>query len=291
MDKHAIHIAFASDAEGVEGLAVTAYSALELSSRPVYIWVIDDRIPKRAQAALEKLWSQCPTFAGATFIAMSSLPVTMPSMWARKGWPVTAAARFQLADVLPAEVDKCIYMDIDILVGVDLAELHDIDLADKPVGMVLNLRMPDDVREYIRSIDLDPDLYCNSGVLLIDLAAWRRERAGPALIECGIAMPANIWFFDQDMLNTYFKGRCAVLEERWNFRDAGASPAGKIQHFAGGAKPWSVTQETAVLAGHVAWHQVKRRSGFQAPQIPAYVKWRKSLAVLVAKLQRRMAGA
>jgi hypothetical protein len=78
-------IAFASDAEGVEGLAVTGFSALELSSRPVHIWIIEDRVPKSAQLGLEALWRQYPTYAGSTFIAMASLPVPMPMRWIRKG--------------------------------------------------------------------------------------------------------------------------------------------------------------------------------------------------------------
>ena len=77
-------------------------------------------------------------------------------------------------------------------------------------------------------------------------------------------MPANLWFFDQDMLNTYFKGRCLLLEERWNHRDAGIQPDGRIQHFAGGSKPWKMAREAARLPGHIAWHDAKERSGFQA---------------------------
>ena len=288
MDSQAIHVAFASDSEGVEGLAVTGFSVLETSSRPVHFWIIEDRMPKLAQRELTALWSKCPTFAGATFVPMASLPVAMPTRWIRKGWPLTSAARFQLAEVLPTDVHRCIYLDIDILVGTDLAELHDLDLRNEPIGMVPNTRMEDHVKEYLRTIDLDPEVYCNAGVLLIDLDAWRRERAGPRLIECGLAMPTSIWFFDQDMLNTYFKGRCRLMDERWNFRDAGAAPLGKIQHFAGNSKPWSVTAETATLAGHVAWHAAKKRSGFQPRPVPAWTKLQKSVAVLAAKVQRRL---
>jgi len=281
-------IAFASDAEGVEGLAVTGFSALERNSRPVHLCIIEDRVPKGAQQGLDALWRQCPAYAGATFIAMASLPVPMPTHWIREGWPLTSAARFQPAEVLPAGVKRCIYLDIDILVGTDLAELYDFELHGRPVGMVPNTRMGDHVKDYLRTIDLDPGVYCNAGVLLIDLDAWRRETAGPNLIKCGIAMPADIWFFDQDMLNTYFKGRTQLLDERWNFRDADANPAGRVIHFAGNAKPWNLTAATALYAGHLAWHQAKQRSGFKPRPVPARVKWHKAVSVLAAKVQRRL---
>ena len=291
MDSQAVHIALASDLEGADGLAVTVFSALELSSRPMEVWVIEDGIPPAVQADLRSAWQKCPTFAGATFITMSQLPHAMPAHWARDGWPLTAASRFQLGEVLPARAHRCIYLDIDILVGVDLAELFDLPLQGHPVGMALNLRMDDKVRDYLQRIELDPATYCNSGVLLMDLDAWRQEGAAVKLIETGMRMPTSIWFFDQDMLNTYFRGRTLVLEERWNFRDAGVPPTGKIQHFSGRSKPWKMTVAEAVLPGHAAWHAAKQRSGFTTPTIPAYVKWRKSVGALVAKVQRRLVRA
>jgi lipopolysaccharide biosynthesis glycosyltransferase len=213
----------------------------------------------------------------------------MPSQWARKNWPLTAAARFQVAEVVPKDIDRCLYLDIDVLAGVDVAELFDVELRGNPIGMVQYTRMPEKDKEYLRTrLNLDPDVYCNSGVALIDLDAWRREGAGQGLIGCGRAMPPNIWFYDQDILNTYFKGRCLLLEERWNYRDSAALPDGKIQHFAGSTKPWKVTAATAPGAGHVAWHSAKQRSGFEALPIPAYVKWRKTFTVLTAKVQRRI---
>jgi lipopolysaccharide biosynthesis glycosyltransferase len=291
VDSEAIPVAFASDAQGVEGLAVTGFSALETSSRPLHFWIIEDRIPAAAQRALEALWRQRPAYAGATFVPMASLPLPMPSRWIRKDWPLTSAARFQLAEVLPASARRCIYLDIDILVGTDLAELYGQDLAGEPIGMVPNTRMGDNVREYLRGMDLDPDRYCNAGVLLIDLEAWRREGAGAGLIACGLALPPTIWFFDQDMLNTYFKGRCRLLDERWNLRDAAAAPAGNILHFAGRAKPWSIARADVVHAGHLAWYQARDRSGFKARPVPAWLKWRKTAVALLAKVQRRLARA
>ncbi len=288
MENEVIHIVFASDAEGVEGMAVAGFSALELCSRPVHVWVIDDGIPRPAQQRLQATWRRCPAYSGSTFIPMSSLPISMPSQWERKVWPLISAARFQVADVLPKQVNRCVYLDIDILAGADLAELFDLDLAGNPLGMVRATYIPDHDKAYLRTIDLDPDVYCNAGVLLIDLEAWRREGAGSGLISTGRAMPPNIWFFDQDMLNTYFKGRCLLLESRWNCQDAGVTPQGRLQHFAGSTKPWKMPPAAATLVGHVAWHGAKRRSGFEPLQVPTYLRLKKQLRVLAAKVQRRL---
>jgi lipopolysaccharide biosynthesis glycosyltransferase len=290
VENEVIHIAFASDAEGVEGMAVAGFSALELCSRPVHFWVIEDGIQRSAQRLLEATWRRCSAYSGSTFIPMSNLPISMPSQWTRKGWPLASAARFQIADVLPRELNRCVYLDIDILAGVDVAELFDLDLEGNPVGMVRARYLPDHDKAYLEAINLDPEVYCNAGVLLIDLAAWRREGAGKGLISTGRAMPANIWFFDQDMLNAYFKGRSLLLENRWNCQDAGVPPQGKLQHFAGSTKPWKVTSAAATLAGHIAWHGARQRSGFEPLQVPTYLRLRKHFRVLAAKVQRRLAS-
>ena len=291
MDSQTIHIALASDLEGVDGLAVTVFSALEHSSLPMQVWVIEDEIPRDIQQRLEAAWQPNAKLAGVKFISMADLPLKMPSRWANSDWPMTAAARFQLGDLLPLEAHRCIYLDIDILVGADLAELFELPLDGKPVGMVHNRWMEDKVKDYLRSISLDPATYCNSGVLLMDLDAWRAENASQKLIETGLTLPTPIWFFDQDMINTYFKDRCLMLEERWNFRDAGVLPAGRIQHFSGRGKPWKMSSTQAVLLGHRAWHDTKLRTGFVSPPISAYSKWRKSVRALTAKIQRRLARA
>jgi lipopolysaccharide biosynthesis glycosyltransferase len=291
MESNTVHIVLASDLEGADGLAVTVFSALKSSSRPIHVWVIEERIPASVQARLMQVWRQCDNLTETTFIPMSSLPLAMPAFWARAGWPLTSAARFQIGDLLPVEVHRCIYLDIDILIGVELGELFDLDLQGLPLGMVLNGRLEGKVRNYLRSIDLDPDMYGNAGVLLMDLDAWRSEGANRKLIDTGLALPSNIWFFDQDMLNTYFKNRFLVLEDRWNFRDAGVLPDGKIQHFAGPAKPWKLAAQDASLPGHVAWHEAKRRSGYATEQIPLYAKWRKRVGVVVSKVRRRLVAA
>lgn len=282
-----VDLALAGDAQILEGLAVAVYSALETSRRPVRIWVIEDGIPQREQAALIESWRRVGSFAGATFVRMRDLPLAMPSWWARKDWPLIAAARFQLGLVLPSEVERCIYIDTDVIVGIDLGELIDLDLHGHPIGMALN-RAADEVRTYLRSIGLDPDQYGNSGVLLIDVDAWRREDAARGLIEVGRNMPAKLWFFDQDMLNAYFKGRCEWLEERWNYRDAGVDPVGRIQHFAGRGKPWLVAADRAEGAGARAWHQLHQRTGYVAAPMPMHARLRKHVGATIARVRRQL---
>src|SRR5437870_5820940 len=117
-------------------MVVAAYSALERATRPVHLWVIEEDVGAADQENAREALSRLPAFASLTFVPHSSLPIRLPSWWARVRWPLLAAARFQLAEILPAEARRCIYLDIDIVVGTDLCELYDIDMRGEPVGMV-----------------------------------------------------------------------------------------------------------------------------------------------------------
>lgn len=178
--KEALHVAFASDDAGVDGLAVPAWSSLQHATRPVHSWIIEEGIDHGTQDRLRQIWGRAAMSATVNFIAQRSLPLKLPSWWAHMRWPLLSAARFQLAEVLPPDARRCIYLDIDTLVGADLGELFDTDLRGCPVGMVINSGMNDTDRDYVRTLGLDADRYCNAGVLLIDLkrgAARVRRRA------------------------------------------------------------------------------------------------------------------
>jgi len=56
--------------------------------------------------------------------------------------------------------------------------------------------------------------YFNSGVLLMDLVAWRKEKYGPQVMEC--IEKGNFRHHDQDGLNKVFRKNWQMLPLRWN---------------------------------------------------------------------------
>jgi len=287
LNQFPIHIALASDIRGVTGLAVTVHSALQATERPVHVWIVQEGIDLHTQRRLLASWKAFANLAGAHFLDMRQLPIKLPQWWARSRWPMSAASRFQLPLLMPKDAHRCIYLDIDILVGADLGELYDIDMAGHPVAMTPATELSsDENRAYIVSLGLQPETYCNSGVLLMDLTAWRRERASEALIAMGRGMRPDLWFFDQDMLNTFFKGRCLLLDPLWNYRDALATNQGRVQHFVGSPKPWQTKSGDSAAAGLVAWHATRAANAFQpfpASPLSRLVRvWR----LAIARIQR-----
>ena len=247
-NRPSVHIVFASDSATSAGLAVAGFSAIKRTSRPVELWVIQEGLAPKTIEALRTFWSGA---AGIHFLTM--MPV--PWWWETEIMPLLTWARIQLGELLPARVGRCIWLDTDILVGRDLAELWDMPLQGNSIAMAINDKMPPEVVAYVRSIGIDPNQWHNAGVQLIDVDAWRRGSAMTELMRCKRSLPPVLWFHDQDLLNKYFAGRILTLDPSWNRRDVAYSPEGQLLHFAGSPKPWEMTGDSGYESLR-AWREV-----------------------------------
>ncbi|MGB9381455.1 glycosyltransferase family 8 protein [Candidatus Binatus sp.] len=243
-----IHIMLASDTATSAGLAVAGFSAIKRTSRPLELWVIQEGLEPETIHALRSFWSDA---AEIHFLKM--MPV--PWWWETEIMPLLTWARIQLGELLPDRVGRCIWLDTDVLVGRDLAELWDMPLQGNSIAMAINDKMPPEVVAYVRSIGIDPTRWHNAGVQLIDVDAWRRGSTMTELMRCKRALPPVLWFHDQDLLNKYFAGRILTLDPSWNRRDVAYSPEGQLLHFAGSPKPWEIEEDSGYKSLR-AWREV-----------------------------------
>lgn len=123
--------------------------------------------------------------------------------------------RTLLPELLPDE-NRILYLDVDTLVLDRLRPLWETDLAGHLFAAVSNPLYPFMHGDPWRRLGLPgPDRYLNSGVLLLDLAAMRREGAVGALRKYAAAHPENR-YPEQDAMSALFHGRCLFLHPRWN---------------------------------------------------------------------------
>lgn len=163
--------------------------------------------------------------------------------------------RILLPDLLPS-ASRVVYLDCDTIAADDLAALAHIDLQGRAVGAVHNVMAPGS--EHVTNLGLPAGQhYFNSGVLVMDLAAWRERQIAQQVIEYGRSRCRELAFPDQDALNVIVGGDRLALDPRWNcqntlfywpraaelfgdetVRRACARPG--IVHFEGPelAKPW-----------------------------------------------------
>ncbi len=164
--------------------------------------------------------------------------------------------RMLLPRVLPDE-QRVIYLDSDIVVADSLLPLWEQELGGTPVGAVRDAGAPFPVGPLgtdWRGLGLEPSTpYLNTGVLLIDLDAWRRDDLGERTID--LLRGARPVWGDQDGLNAVLGGRWLELPRRWNLQSPDARGVGlawalwredveealadpAVVHFTERDKPW-----------------------------------------------------
>ena len=162
----------------------------------------------------------------------------------------TTYARLLLANILPVEIPKALYLDADLLVLDDLEPILKADLDGAVLGAVVDERLAGHVKMGNTSLGGKPlpqvADYFNAGVLLIDVAKWRTERIPEKALEYLKRYPDSL-YSDQDALNFACDRRWKRLDPRWNYYQIDLekpvsylSPAQRpgIFHFHGCLKPW-----------------------------------------------------
>ncbi len=146
--------------------------------------------------------------------------------------------RLMMADVLPKDIDKVLFIDADILCCMDVSEIWDFPLqgnllAGKLDKESVRLQTPMVVQGVIPA-----EHYINAGVMLCDLAGIRRHGS---LMDEALSFfreHPDCSFLDQDALNYIFQDRIGLLPEKFNlftldWRERQDALVEAMYHFAG----------------------------------------------------------
>ncbi|ERL65134.1 glycosyltransferase family 8 protein [Schleiferilactobacillus shenzhenensis] len=151
--------------------------------------------------------------------------------------------RLFIADMFP-QYDKALYLDADVVILTDLAELFDTDLGNNFFAAASDDFMGTDpaMGHYAEAaVGVPRTEYVNSGVLLMDLKKLRTEHFSQHFLAL-----LNQYHFaslapDQDYINAMAHGRIHYLPHQWNTQvrttgDAAANP--HLVHYNLFRKPW-----------------------------------------------------
>ncbi len=190
--------------------------------------------------------------------------------------------RFLVQQILRA-YNKVVYLDSDLVVNGDVAELFDTDLGDtliaatRDVDYLANLNQPDGIRMRYTTGVLqmrNPYDYFQAGVLVLNTQEMRRLHTVSEWLR--IATRPDFIYNDQDILNAECEGRVTYLPGRWNvtnnifgrvdklypwapsqvFDDYQAGRADpQVVHYAGAIKPW---QNASIDLGGYFWNYARQ---------------------------------
>jgi lipopolysaccharide biosynthesis glycosyltransferase len=227
-------VVLAADERFAMPLAVTIRSVLErlATNCNPQIYVLDGGITDETKVRLTRSWPDRPY--ELTWVTVN------PAVFA--GMPISGHAsvvnyyRLMTPWLLP-DVNKVIFLDADLLVIRDLTALWQSKMDSRPCLAVQDCAAPymdasvalknysrcgrhlgatTPVSNY-RALGLNPhDAYFNSGVLVLDLEAWRREDLPRQVLLCLERNKDHVRWWDQYALNVVLAGRWGLLDPRWN---------------------------------------------------------------------------
>ena len=124
-----------------------------------------------------------------------------------------AYARIFIPEVL-TEGGHILYLDCDTLVDGPLDELFALELEDKPFALGYDCILSQ-FKRYIRQPSALP--YYNTGVMLIDLDAWRSHRCTERIL-AELSHPSGPNpLGDQDIIVRVFPQETQPIDPKWNF--------------------------------------------------------------------------
>ncbi|RXF72218.1 glycosyltransferase family 8 protein [Arcticibacter tournemirensis] len=152
-----------------------------------------------------------------------AVPAGMKLPGDRSTYPMNIYVRLFIPYFLPADIEKALYLDVDMLALEDISILFNTDLDGKPIAAAVDyvakkIGSPYGGIKNYKELGLDPEgKYLNSGLILIDNNRWRDQEISEKIINCVSDNKSFADFPDQYGYNVVLAGRWLELDERWNF--------------------------------------------------------------------------
>ncbi|WP_449495020.1 DUF4422 domain-containing protein [Bifidobacterium rousetti] len=263
-----VPVVFAADNNYVSQLATTMFSAMTNASKDRYydVVVLQRNIEWDRQERLRQFFTSRFPNMSLRFKNVDREVAGYDLTTSNAHISVETYYRFLIQKLLPF-YDKVLYLDSDIVINGDIAELYDTELGDNLLAAVHdidylgNLNMPDGIRMKYSKSTLrmkDPYRYFQAGVLVLNTKAMRAHYTIRQWL--GYASNPDLIYNDQDVLNMHCEGKVLYLPWEWNVvhnledrvgRIFSCAPSDmydaylksrekpKIIHYAGFIKPWT----------------------------------------------------
>ncbi|MBR4490248.1 glycosyltransferase family 8 protein, partial [bacterium] len=178
---------------------------------------------------------------------------------------VAAYFRFFIETSFP-QYDKAVYLDSDVILLEDIAELYRTDIGDNLVGAVYeqNTDRSPMFTNYVEDIIGIPYYtYFNSGVMVMNLKEFRKFKVQDRFIGMLTEYNFDCLAPDQEYLNVICHGRVKYLPTGWNKHSFPEAPEGELKlcHYALSNKPWHYED---TINGEYFWEYAKKSEFYRS---------------------------
>lgn len=243
-----INVSFTVNDAYAKYLATAITSILENAHEDddLYFYIITSDLSLESKRKIETL-KTIKNFS-IEYITLSSDDI--PAIPENNNAHVTQETNFRLRIAsLKPDLDKILCLDCDLVVVSSLSKLYNIELNDYWAACAIDAPNYGGCNnEFILKADLKQ--YFNTGVCLINLKAWRKNKVEERIFDCLHKYSSILRYPDQDLLNLALNEHVLELNHQWNVfvgcldlfypldiqKFILQNP--RIIHWAGREKPW-----------------------------------------------------
>lgn len=213
MDRGHLDIVFCINDRYVPFVSVSIKSIADNNkSEKVRVHILTDNITKKSRNRLLSEFSDSDN-PEIIFYYIDDSSLQGLQAWSKYTW-----YRLLLPSVLPADIDKVLYLDTDTLICGKLTDLFATDITNYAVAGVIDpIHFHDEA--YLRCAYPSEKGYLCAGVLLVNLDFWRKNQLQKTLLEWAHRHP-DIKFHDQDCINTVCQDHKLFLPLKYGVIDA-----------------------------------------------------------------------
>ena len=260
-DKQMLPIFFAVDDKYIPFLAVTLRSLID-NATPGYNYLIKILYINISKESQKKIKKYERDNISIEFVDLKYyLDKIKDKLYVRDYYTKATYFRLFIPELYP-QYTKAIYLDCDMIVLKDIAELYNIDIGDNlvaavPDGAVQQIKVFQDYVEKVVGIS-NYNNYFNAGMLVMNLDELRKFKYQEKFLYLLETIKFKV-AQDQDYLNRLCKGRVKIIDKGWNTMpiNSDAVPENniKIIHFNLDDKPW---HSDNVIYKDYFWKYAKR---------------------------------
>lgn len=247
-------VVFCTDNNYVMPCGITMISLLENNKGvDIAIHIVGMNLTDDNKDLLQKIGDQYSASLYFYDIDKSYLSSFCLAMNGPKHITIAAYIRLFLAEILPNDIEKVLYLDCDLIVNDRLTDLWNINM--QSCSVMGTIDAPAFIPTTYKRLGYPNTFsYINTGVLLINLQYWRSNNVQKSFENYLVSSQSSIIYHDQDVINAVLFKSIKMLPFKYNVHnlyylrdwdahlyqaevdEARSNPA--IIHFSTGTKPW-----------------------------------------------------
>lgn len=207
-----MNIVYACDNNFAEIMGVSMLSLFENNKdqSEIEVYVLDSSIEEENRLKLESLTAQY--HRQISFISTENISTRLNSIRQDRGG-ASQFARLFLSELLPDSCERVLYLDCDTIVRHSLNDLYSTDFEGNVICGVMDCIS----KQHKARLGLGEDsLYINSGMLLVDMRAWREHCVDGSVEKVVNQFNGRVPYADQGIINLALQGKIKSVHPRYN---------------------------------------------------------------------------